>query len=84
MWNSYYLSHKENNQIWIPPGFAHGFMSLSSKVSIIYKCTKEYDPEDEKTIFWKDKKLNISWPKGKKILSKKDNNPLLTFSKYFN
>lgn len=81
-WNSYYLMDNKYNQIWIPPGFAHGFMSLSNETNIHYKCTEEYDPANEKTIFWRDNKLNIQWPKGKKILSKKDNNPNLSFESY--
>ena len=67
------LSEKNNYQIWIPNGFAHGFMSLSNETIIKYSTTNEYSPKNEKTIFWKDKRFNIKWPKHKNIvISDKD------------
>ena len=47
---------------WIPPGFAHGFMSLSDDTDVLYKCTEFYLPNSERTIIWSDPDLNIKWP----------------------
>ena len=67
------LSDKNNLQLWIPSGFAHGFIALKDSI-INYKTTKYYSKKHEKTIFWKDKKLQIKWPiKSKTLVSPKDN-----------
>lgn len=56
------LSEKERKFLWIPPGFAHGFLVLSDVAEFFYKVTDYYHPEAERTILWNDKTLNIDWP----------------------
>lgn len=66
------LSDENNNQIWIPPGYAHGFCVLSNEAKIFYKCTEIYFPEDQGGIIWNDEDISISWPIKNPILSEKD------------
>ena len=66
------LSEKEKNQIWIPPGFAHGFCALEDNTIFSYKCTNYYSPENESTILWNDELLNIDWAIENPIISEKD------------
>ena len=66
------LSEKSNCSIFIPPSFAHGFLCLSNKCKIYYKCTENRHEKSEKTIMWNDPKINIKWPNRNFILSKKD------------
>ncbi len=70
-----YLDDIKHQQLWIPPGFAHGFLCLSDKVDIHYLCTNFYDQKSENGIIWNDPNLNINWPSLHNrsfILSKKD------------
>ena len=76
------LDHKIQNQLWIPPGFAHGFVTLSDQVYLEYKCTDYYDPNDEETLIWNDDHLKIIWPVKAPHLSKKDSKGK-SFSKLF-
>ena len=71
-WESLILSEENKTQIWIPPGFAHGFVVLSNTADLEYKCTEYYDPYDEESILWNDPDLRIPWPMKNPILSKKD------------
>jgi dTDP-4-dehydrorhamnose 3,5-epimerase len=72
-WESYELSQENHLQLFIPPGFAHGFLALSNTVHLMYKCSEYYHPEDEYTIHWKDSYLDISWPSNIEIsTSQKD------------
>jgi dTDP-4-dehydrorhamnose 3,5-epimerase len=66
------ISDKSDFSIFIPEGFAHGFLCLSKNCAVYYKCTNYRDKQSEKTIKWNDKNLNINWPTKKPILSKKD------------
>lgn len=69
------LSSKKKNQLWIPPGFAHGFYVLSEWAEIHYKATDYYAPQWERTLLWNDPVLGIDWPLidgGTPILSSKD------------
>ena len=67
------LSGDNHKQIYIPEGFAHGFLTLSDSSDFLYKTTNFYHPESERCILWNDPTLNIQWPKGLKIeLSLKD------------
>ena len=66
------LSEKSNCSIFIPPSFAHGFLCLSNKCKVYYKCTEDRHEKSEKTIMWNDPKINIKWPNRNFILSKKD------------
>jgi len=72
-WVGETLSADNKRQIWIPEGFAHGFVVLSDYAEFLYKTTDYWAPEYERTIAWNDKNLNIRWPIiGKPILSEKD------------
>ena len=67
-----YLSDKDNSSLYIPPGFAHGFCSLTKNSLLHYKCTNYRDIKSEMGILWDDKDLKISWPNNKMIISTKD------------
>jgi len=71
-WTSVHLSANEHNQIFIPAGFAHGFLALSDTVQFLYKCSEFYDPSDEHGIFWNDPEINISWGVASPLVSEKD------------
>lgn len=73
-WVSVVLSEDNMRQLWIPPGFAHGFCVLSELADFEYKCTDYYNPLDEGTILWSDPDLDIHWPIENPILSDKDTN----------
>ena len=66
------LSAENKKMIWIPPGFAHGFVVLSEEADFLYKTTDFYAAEHERTILWNDPDLNIEWPVQSPILSEKD------------
>ena len=66
------ISDKSDFSIFIPEGFAHGFLCLSKNCAVYYKCTNYRDKNSETTIKWDDKNLNIQWPIKKPLLSKKD------------
>jgi len=77
-WTSVLLSAKEQNQIFVPVGFAHGFLALTDTVQFLYKCSDFYDPKDEGGILWSDPNLNISWAITNPSVSEKDaKNPKL-------
>ena len=61
-WVSAYLSAENKQQLWIPPGFGHGFLALSERADVVYKATDYYDPNSERTILWNDPNLAINWP----------------------
>ena len=66
------LSDDNHRQIWIPPGYAHGFCVLSALADFEYKCTDLYFPEDEGGVIWNDPEVGIAWPIGTPQLSDKD------------
>lgn len=68
------LSAENKKQLWIPPGFAHGFYVLSDQADVLYKATNFYSPEHERSIVWNDPDLQIQWPTAGKapVLSGKD------------
>ena len=66
------LSDSNHLQLWVPPGYAHGFCVLSETADFQYKCTEYYDPADEEGILWDDPDLNIEWPVDQPIISEKD------------
>jgi dTDP-4-dehydrorhamnose 3,5-epimerase len=66
------LDSKTKNQLWIPPGFAHGFAALENDTIFCYKCTNFYAPEYEKSILWDDLELNIDWSIKNPKVSEKD------------
>ena len=72
-WVGEHLSAANKRQMWIPPGFAHGFVVLSESAEFLYKTTNYYAPECERSISWKDPALRIEWPlTGEPLLSAKD------------
>ena len=68
------LSSENRRMLWVPPGFAHGFVATSATAEVLYKATDYYAPQWERTIVWNDPTLNIDWPLKEKvpILSVKD------------
>ena len=72
------LNDENHRQLWIPPGYAHGFCVLSEVADFQYKCTDYYAPEDEGGLLWNDPEINIPWPVDNPQLSAKDQrNPSL-------
>ncbi len=72
------LNDENHRQLWIPPGYAHGFCVLSDIADFQYKCTDYYIPEDEGGLLWNDPQVNIPWPIEQPLLSAKDQrNPTL-------
>jgi dTDP-4-dehydrorhamnose 3,5-epimerase len=74
-WVGATLSAQNHRQIWVPPGFAHGFYVLSDWAEVTYKVTAFYNPEAERTLIWDDPEVGIHWPllEGRKpLLSPKD------------
>ena len=71
-WVSEVLSAENKKQLWIPEGFAHGFLTLSDQAEILYKTTNFYNKSSDRSIRFDDIKLSISWPKIDYFLSKKD------------
>ena len=61
-WVSGTLSSDNHRQLWIPPGFAHGFYVLSESADLLYKCTEYYAPAHDRTLKWDDPELDIPWP----------------------
>ena len=74
-WVGVELSAENKRQLWVPPGFAHGFAVLSETADFVYKCTDIYVPEHERTLQWNDETIGVNWPiDGEPILSDKDLN----------
>ena len=73
-WVGVTLSAENNRQLWIPPGFAHGFYVLSESAELLYKCSDYYHPEDENSLLWNDETVAIDWPllAAAPIMSEKD------------
>jgi dTDP-4-dehydrorhamnose 3,5-epimerase len=71
-WVGEILSGENLRQLWVPPGFAHGFCVLSETAHVLYKCTSLYDPEDEIVIAWDDPRIGIDWPIESPLLSPRD------------
>jgi dTDP-4-dehydrorhamnose 3,5-epimerase len=77
-WTSVLLSSAHHNQVYVPQGFAHGFLALTDNVQFLYKCNDYYTPADERGILWNDPALQISWGISNPVLSAKDaKNPRL-------
>ena len=71
-WTRVRLTAENRRQVWVPPGFAHGFATLSDTADVIYKCTGVYAPEDEHIIRWNDPGIGIDWPLEEPQLSERD------------
>lgn len=78
-WFGMVLSAQNKRQVWIPPGFAHGFVVTSESAEFLYKTTDYWAPEHERSILWNDPALNIDWPLNgaEPLLSGKDKNGTL-------
>jgi dTDP-4-dehydrorhamnose 3,5-epimerase len=61
-WMAVVLSESNHHMLWVPPGFAHGYLALSDDVDFLYKCTDVYAPQHERAIRWNDPTLAIKWP----------------------
>ena len=76
-WVGYELSEDNHRQLWIPPGFAHGFLVLSEIADVLYKTTDYYAPEHERCLIWNDPEVGIDWPLDREpVLSAKDRSGL--------
>ena len=75
-WTSYILDDSSHESLFIPSGFAHGFLSLDNNTMISYKVDKPYNKNSECSIIWNDDNILIDWPCNKPILSEKDQNAL--------
>ena len=71
-WESFKLSEQNKLQVWIPPGFAHGYCVVSNNAKVMYKCTDYFMPNDQHGIIWNDSQINIKWPINSPVLSDKD------------
>jgi len=72
-WVGTELSEHNHRQIWVPPGFAHGFLVLSESADFLYKTTDYYAPEQERCLIWNDPEIGIDWPLDREpVLSAKD------------
>jgi len=71
-WHGVELSADKKRQLYVPPGFAHGFCVLSETAGVVYKCTDFYSAEDDRGIIWNDQAIGISWPVENPLLSLKD------------
>lgn len=72
-WTGFHLSAENKRMLWIPPGFAHGFLALSEPADVLYKATDFYAPEDERCVAWDDPAIGIRWPlQGAPLISAKD------------
>lgn len=72
-WEGVELSAENHRMLWVPPGFAHGFLVLSDSADFLYKTTEYYAPEHERCVLWNDQEIGIQWPlEGDPALSAKD------------
>lgn len=71
-WFGTELSDENLRSLWVPPGFAHGFMVLTDVADVIYKCTRLYEGTDDRGIAWNDPRIGINWPDAHPVVSEKD------------
>jgi dTDP-4-dehydrorhamnose 3,5-epimerase len=74
-WVGVLLSESNHHMLWVPPGFAHGYLALSEEIDFIYKCTDYYAPQHERAIRWNDPQIGVQWPlpvDAAPVLSSKD------------
>lgn len=79
-WVAAELNDHNHAMLYIPPGFAHGFITVNEDVHLLYKCTNEYDPQADAGIHWNDSRIGIPWPVDNPIISEKDRNLPFAFS----
>lgn len=70
----YHISASKKNMLWLPPGFAHGFLTLEENTIFFYKCTQVYNKQSETSISWCDPDLGIDWGLSNPMVSEKDKN----------
>ena len=68
----FFLNDENKQQLYVPEGFAHGFVVTSDTAEVVYKCTSLYAPEQEGSVLWNDPDIGIDWPIEKPLLSAKD------------
>lgn len=73
-WTGHHLSAKNRQQLWVPPGFAHGFVVLSDSAEFLYKTTDYYFPAFEQSLYWADPAIGIEWP----LVGSSMNEPILS------
>jgi len=71
-WIAVELDETSNRQVWVPPGFAHGFQVLSESADVLYKTTDYYAPQFERCLAWDDASVGVKWPIAFPVLSEKD------------
>ena len=71
-WTATTLSESRPRYLWIPPGFAHGYCTVSPTADFLYKCTALYDAADDRGVLWSDPRIGIEWPIAEPLLSPKD------------
>ncbi|MBI2027349.1 MAG: dTDP-4-dehydrorhamnose 3,5-epimerase, partial [Deltaproteobacteria bacterium] len=71
-WSTFHLSEDNKHLLWIPVGFAHGFLTLSQRCEVQYKMTNEYHPQCERSIRWNDPEVGVEWGVEEPILNEKD------------
>ncbi|MGA2365006.1 MAG: dTDP-4-dehydrorhamnose 3,5-epimerase [Steroidobacteraceae bacterium] len=74
-WVGVLLSDTNHHMLWVPPGFAHGYLALSDEIDFLYKCTDFYAPEHERALRWDDPEIGVQWPlpaDARPVLSAKD------------
>ena len=81
-WVGVHLSAENHLQLYVPPGYAHGFLVLSEVANFQYKCTEFYNPDDEAGIHWDDKEIAIQWPTSEQLLVSQKDAALPTLSDY--
>jgi dTDP-4-dehydrorhamnose 3,5-epimerase len=80
-WVSTILSKENQRQLFIPEGFAHGYMTLSDRATYLYKVSQFYSPADEGSIRWDDRTLNIDWPKTDRLMVSTKDNQAIPFNR---
>ena len=73
-WVGVTLNADSQQQVYVPPGFAHGFCVMSEFADVVYKCTTLYKSQDDAAIRWDDPQINIDWPLRDPVISEKDSN----------
>ena len=71
-WASFGLSDSNGHQLYVPPGFAHGYQTVSDLSVVVYKCSDFYSPDDERAVRWNDGELGIRWPIRDAVVSSRD------------
>ena len=71
-WVGFYLNDENKQQLYVPEGFAHGFVVTSDTAEVVYKCTSLYEPAQEGSVLWNDPDIGIQWPTDEPLLSAKD------------